>query len=99
MKIKSRVWHWLAVACGSVGLLYGMGLEGNTQIGAPVSSAQFTTAFILILLAALFMKLGFIAQEREEREAKRRRYGKINRTHARNTEYPALPEHSSRRDA
>lgn len=98
MKIKSRVWHWLAVACGSVGLLYGMGLEGNTQIGAPVSSAQFTTAFILVLLSLLFLKLGFLAQNREEREAKRRRYGRINRTHARNPEYPSLPERS-RRDA
>lgn len=34
----------------------------------------------------------------EDRQ-QRSRYGKINRTHARNTEYPALPEHSSRRDA
>jgi len=98
MKIKSRVWHWLAVACGSVGLLYGMGLEGNTQIGAPVSSAQFTTVFILVLLSLLFLKLGFLAQDREEREAKCRRYGRINRTHARNPEYPSLPERS-RRDA
>jgi drug/metabolite transporter (DMT)-like permease len=96
MKIKSRVWHWLAVACGSVGLLYGMGLEGNTQIDSPVSSAQFTTAFILVLLSLLFLKLGFIAQEREEREAKRRRYGKINRNHARNPEYPEYPEHQER---
>lgn len=96
MKIKSRVWHWLAVACGSVGLLYGMGLEGNTQIDAPVSSAQFTTAFILVLLSLLFLKPGFIAQEREEREAKRRRYGKINRNHARNPEYPEYPEHQER---
>lgn len=99
MKIKSRVWHWLAVACGSVGLVTLMGVEGETQVGGAFNGTAGTTAFILILLAALFMKLGFIAQEREEREAKRRRYGKINRTHARNTEYPALPEHSSRRDA
>ena len=34
MKIKSGVWAWLAAACGCVGLLYSMGLEGNTQVGA-----------------------------------------------------------------
>lgn len=98
MKIKSRVWHWLAVACGSVGLVTLMGVEGETQVGGALNSTACTTAFILILLAALFMKLGFLAQEREEREAKRRRYGRINRTHARNPEYPSLPERS-RRDA
>lgn len=92
MKIKSTVLHILAAGCGFLGLLYGMGLEGSTQIGEPVSSAQFTTAFILVLLSLLFLKLGFLAQEREEREAKRRKYGKINRTHARNQEYPENQE-------
>lgn len=87
MKIKSTVLHILAAGCGCLGLLYGMGLEGSTQIGEPVSSAQFTTAFILVLLSLLFLKLGFLAKEREEREAKRRHYGKIERTHARNPEY------------
>lgn len=98
MRIKSRVWHWLAVACGGVGLVTLMGVEGETQVGGALNSTACTTAFILILPAALFMKLGFLAQEREEREAKRRRYGRINRTHARNPEYPSLPERS-RRDA
>jgi len=43
------------------------------------------------------MKLGFLAQEREERETKGRHgCGKITRNHARNDEYPALPERSSR---
>ena len=73
MRIKSRVWHWLAVACGGVGLVTLMGVEGETQVGGALNSTACTTAFILILLAALFMKLGFLAQEREEREAKRHR--------------------------
>lgn len=88
MKIKSRVWHWLAVACGSVGLVLGMGAEGTAQTGGTLNGNTFTTAVILVLLAALFMKLGFLAQDREEREAKRRRYGKITRNHARNDDYP-----------
>ncbi len=88
MKIKSRVWHWLAVACGSVGLVLGMGAEGTAQTGGTLNGNTFTTAVILVLLAALFMKLGFLAQDREEREAKRCRYGKITRNHARNDDYP-----------
>ena len=92
MKIKSRVWHWLAVACGSVGLVLGMGAEGTAQTGGTLNGNAFTTAVILVLLAALFMKLGFLAQDREAREAKRRRYGKITRTHARNPEYPENQE-------
>ena len=92
MKIKSGVWEWLAAACGCVGVLYGMGLEGNMQAGAPVSNTQVTAAFILVLLSLLFLRFGFAAQEREEREAKRRRYGKITRTHARNPEYPENQE-------
>lgn len=37
MKIKSRVWHWLAVACGSVGLVLGMGAEGTAQTGGAIN--------------------------------------------------------------
>ena len=92
MKIKSRVWHWMAVACGSVGLVLGMGAEGTAQTGGAINGNTFTTAVILVLLAALFMKLGFLAQDREAREAKRRRYGKITRNHARNPEYPENQE-------
>ena len=92
MKIKSRVWHWLAVACGGAGLVLGMGAEGTAQTGGTLNGNAFTTAVILVLLAALFMKLGFLAQDREAREAKRRRYGKITRNHARNPEYPENQE-------
>ena len=100
MKIKSRVWHWLAVACCSAGLVLGMGAEGTAQTDGTLNGNAFTTAVVLILTGLLFMKLGFLAQEREERETKGcHGCGKITRNHARNDEYPALPEHSSRRDA
>ena len=93
MRIKSTVWHWLAVACGSVGLVLGMGAEGTAQTGGAINGNTFTTAVILVLLAALFMKLGFLAQDREEREAKGRHgCGKITSNHARNPEYPENQE-------
>lgn len=88
MKIKSRVWHWLAVACGGAGLVLGMGAEGTAQTGGTLNGNAFTTAVVLVLLGLLFMKLGFLAQDREEREAKGRRYGRITRNHARNDDYP-----------
>ena len=37
MKIKSRVWYWLAAASGAVSLLYGMGIEGGAQLGSSIS--------------------------------------------------------------
>ena len=91
MKIKSTVLHILAVGCGCLGLLYGMGLEGNAQVGNTISDGQFITAMVLILAAVLLARLGFAAEDRE-RAAKRRKYGKINRTHARNPEYPENQE-------
>ena len=91
MKIKSTVFHILAAGCGCLGLLYGMGLEGNAQVGGTISDGQFITAMVLILAAALLARLGFAAEDRE-RAAKRRKYGKINRTHARNQEYPENQE-------
>lgn len=70
MRIKSKVWQWLALACGCVGLLYGLGVEGAVQTGGD-PTGSFTTAFILILLALLFLKLSFLAQDREERESRK----------------------------
>ena len=67
MKIKSGVWAWLAAACGCVDLLYSMGLEGNTQVGAAVTGGQAATALVLILLALAFLRLHFAAKDREER--------------------------------
>ena len=70
MKIKSGVWYWLAVACFVVGLLYGMGLEGTFQTGGTVSDGAFVTAMVLILLSIFFARLGFAAQNAEERRRK-----------------------------
>lgn len=70
MKIKSGVWYWLAVASGTVGLLYGMGLEGSFQTGGTVSDGAFITAMVLILLEIFFMRLGFAAEAREKRPCK-----------------------------
>ena len=44
MKIKSRVWYWLAAASGTASLLYGMGIEGGAQLGSSISDSQFVTA-------------------------------------------------------
>lgn len=85
MKIKSRVWYWLAAASGTVSLLYGMGLEGSAQTGGTISDGQFVTAMCLVLAAVMFLRLGFAAQDREQNA---RRYGRVDRTHAR-TEEPS----------
>lgn len=87
MKIKSGVWYWLAASSGAASLLYGMGMEGSFQTGCTVSDGAFATALCLVLAAVMFLRLGFAAEDRE-RAAKRRKYSKINRTHARNAEYP-----------
>lgn len=70
MRIKSGVWYLLAMASGTVGLLYGMGLEGSFQTGGTVSDGAFITAMVLILLAIFFMRLGFAAEAREKRPRK-----------------------------
>lgn len=71
MKIKSTVLHVLAVACMGVGLLYGMGIEGGAQLGQPVSDGEFITALVLVLLAVFFMRLGFAAQDAEEKASRK----------------------------
>ena len=71
MQIKSRVWYWLAVASGAVGLLYGMGLEGSFQTGGTVSDGAFITAMVLILLAVFFARLGFYAADQEKKRSKK----------------------------
>lgn len=67
MKIKSTVLHALAVACMGVGLLYGMGIEGGAQLGQPVTDGEFITAMVLVLVSIALMRLGFAAQDAEER--------------------------------
>jgi hypothetical protein len=83
MKIKSTVLHILAAGCGCLGLLYGMGIEGSAQTGSTISDGQFATAMCLVLAAVLFLRLGFAAQDREQNA---RRYGRVDRTHARTEE-------------
>lgn len=83
MRIKSTTWYWLAAASGTVALLYGMGIEGSAQLGAPISDGQFVTALCLVLAAVLFLRLGLAAQDREQYT---RCYGRIDRTHARTEE-------------
>ena len=91
MRLKPGVLQWAAVACFCVGLIYALGLEGSAQIGQPITDGEF------ILTSIALGRLSFALEDAQHR--RQSRYGKINRTHARNTEYPALPEHSSRRDA
>lgn len=71
MKIKSTVLQVLAAACLGVGLLYGMGIEGGAQLGQPVSDGEFVTALVLVLAAVFFMRLGFAAQDAEEKAGKK----------------------------
>lgn len=78
MRIKSGVFYWLAVASGAVGMLFGLGFEGNIQALGTVSDSDFMTALVLILAALFFMRLGFAAEAREKQHCKR-----IDRRHAR----------------
>ncbi len=71
MKIKSTVLQVLAAARLGAGLLYAMGIEGGAQLGQPVSDGEFVTALVLVLAAVFFMRLGFAAQDAEERARKK----------------------------
>lgn len=95
MKIKSTVLQVLAAASLGAGLLYAMGIEGGAQLGGTITDGEFTTAMVLILLALFLMRLGFAAETREQ-AARRNRYGRIDRRHAR-TEEPEYRQ--NRRDA
>lgn len=87
MKLKSTTYYWLAVIFGGIGMGAGLGAEGAAQTTGDVPGTLFAVAMILILTAVLLMRLGFAAEAREQ-ATKRRRYGKIVRTHARNAVYP-----------
>lgn len=91
MKLKSTTYYWLAVIFGGVGMGTAMGAEGTAQTTGYISGTLFAVSLVLILVAALLARLGFAAEDRE-RVAKRRKYGKINRRHARNPEYPENQE-------
>lgn len=67
MRIKSTVLQVLAAACLGAGLLYAMGIEGGAQLGGTITDGEFVTAMVLVLAAVFFMRLGFAAQDAEER--------------------------------
>lgn len=85
MKIKPVVLQWAAVACGAVGLLYALGIEGGAQVGQPVTDSEFITAMVLILTSIALGRLSFALEDAQKQQSP---YGKITRDHARNAEYP-----------
>lgn len=91
MKLKSTTYYWLAVIFGGIGAGVALGAEGTAQTTGYISGTLFAVSLVLILTAVLLARLGFAAEDRE-RAAKRRKYGKINRRHARNPEYPENQE-------
>ena len=91
MKIKSTTYYWLAVILGGVGMGAAMGAEGTAQTTGYISGALFAVSLVLILAAVLLARLGFATEDREK-AANLHQYGKINRTHARNPEYPENQE-------
>lgn len=89
MKLKPVVLQWAAVACGAVGLLYALGIEGGAQIGQPITDGEFVTAMVLILAAIALGRLSFALEDAQKQQSP---YGKITRDHARNAEYPQNEE-------
>lgn len=85
MRIKPVVLQWAAVACGVVGLLYALGIEGGAQIGQPITDGEFATAMVLILAAIALGRLSFALEDAQKQQSP---YGKITRDHARNADYP-----------
>lgn len=85
MRIKPVVLQWAAVACGVVGLIYALGIEGGAQIGQPITDSEFATAMVLILAAIALGRLSFALEDAQKQQSP---YGKITRDHARNAEYP-----------
>lgn len=85
MRIKSTVLQVLAAACLGAGLLYAMGIEGGAQLGGTITDGEFVTAMVLILAAIALGRLSFALEDAQERRSP---YGKIDRRHARNPEYP-----------
>lgn len=91
MKLKSTTYYWLAVIFGGIGMGAAIGAEGTAQTTGEIPDTLFAVALILILVAVVMIRLGFAAEDREK-AAKRRRYGKIVRSYARNAEYPQNQE-------
>lgn len=71
MKLKSTTYYWLAVVFGGVGMGTAMGAEGTAQTTGYISGTLFAVSLVLILAAVFFMRLGFAAQDAEERARKK----------------------------
>lgn len=71
MKLKSTTYYWLAVVFGGVGMGTAMGAEGTAQTTGYISGTLFAVSLVLILAAVFFMRLGFAAQDAEERACKK----------------------------
>ena len=84
--MKPGILQLAAVACGAVGVIYALGIEGGAQIGQPITDGQFITAMVLILAAAVLGRLSFAPEDAQKKARSRNRYGKIDRTHARTKE-------------
>ena len=70
MRIKPIVLQWAAVACGAVGLLYALGIEGGAQVGHPITDGQFVTAMALFLAAIALGRLSFALEDAQKRRSK-----------------------------
>ena len=71
MKLKSTTYYWLAVIFGGVGMGTAMGAEGTAQTTGYISVTLFAVSLVLILLAILFMRLGFYAADQEKKQSKK----------------------------
>lgn len=71
MKLKSTTYYWLAVIFGGVGMGTAMGAEGTAQTTGYISGTLFAVSLVLILLAILFMRLGFYAADQEKKQSKK----------------------------
>lgn len=71
MKLKSTTYYWLAVVFGGVGMGTAMGAEGTAQTTGYISGTLFAVSLVLVLAAVFFMRLGFAAQDAEERARKK----------------------------
>ena len=69
--MKSTTYYWLAVILGGIGMGTAMGAEGTAQTTGYISGTLFAVSLVLILLAILFMRLGFYAADQEKSRARR----------------------------
>ena len=71
MRLKSTTYYWLAVIFGGIGAGVALGAEGTAQTTGCISGTLFAVSLVLILLAILFMRLGFYAADQEKKQSKK----------------------------